>query len=385
MPYGRANNIEAWLLGNLGKQESIASLGSPTIGNHVPADSYRLHVLRLMLAIAAVASAAMWYQEESLKLIGVVDRIGYPLMLAVTTLGAVLLFFRPESLHAVVTTVLGAFITYLLSDYYYLTYEVLSGSSSSYQLATMALWLPLGYVGCYVFYSPQVAVRTSLAIYAAVSLPQWVLLGVDASSLGRQIAMAMLISHPVYIAALWGVAKLKVHANGVHDLAQSMSAAATEDPLTGVANRRGMRHALETLTRAGTDLDRPVALLLLDVDGFKGINDKFGHAVGDDVLIALAHKVRTHLRNSDLLGRWGGEEFMILSLDHAGPQALQMADRLRTELEEHSYPDVGKVTVSVGVTMLIPGESIEAFVKRADDALYQAKERGRNRVEGLFS
>lgn len=381
MPYGSPNSIDAWLQRNLRKKDlaySASLLASP-------ANGYRLRVLRLMLAFAALATAAMWYQEEHLDLINQLNRFAYPLLLAVTGLGALLLMVRPGSLQAVLSTVFVTYVAYLLADYYYIVANtLLAGRASSYELASLAQWLPLGYVASFVFYSPRVAVRTSLGIYLAISLPQWGLLLSDTEMADQQLISVMLISHPVYIAALWGVAQLKTHARGVQSLAKSMSVAATVDPLTGVANRRAMLHALQTVTRVLSDSGRPLALLLFDVDRFKGINDNFGHAAGDEVLITLSHRANAYLRASDLLGRWGGEEFIILALDQDESQALQMAERLRAELETIAYPQVGTVTVSIGVTVYIPGETIELFVKRADDALYQAKERGRNRVEGLF-
>lgn len=380
MPYETPNSTDVWLVRNLRGKESANRtllLGSSTNG-------YRLRVLRLMLALSAVAVAVMWYLDENGNLLSVIDRIGYPVLLAVTSIGALRLLFRPDSLQAVVTTVFVTFITYLLANYYYiLIYQGLAAEPSSYMLASLALWLPLSYVAGYVFFSPRVAVRTSLGIYAAICLPQLVTIHAT-NTLASQIAVAILVSHPVYIAALWGVARLKVHARGVHALAKSMSMAASVDPLTGIANRRAMLHALDTVSHVLTGTDRPVALLLFDVDRFKVINDRFGHAGGDKVLIELAIRANAHLRPTDLLGRWGGEEFIILTLDQDGPQALHMAERLRAELEQITYPEVGTVTVSIGVTSYMSGEDIDEFVNRADKALYLAKERGRNRVEGIF-
>lgn len=200
----------------------------------------------------------------------------------------------------------------------------------------------------------------------------------------RQIAIAILVSQPVYIAALWGVGMIKTHATGIHDLAKSMSVDAAVDSLTGIANRRALRNALEKVTQSQLVAARPLSLVMFDVDHFKSINDTFGHAVGDDVLVKLSREVNAYLRASDLLGRWGGEEFMILTLDQTGSTALQTAERLRTEVEKISFPHVGTVTVSIGVTSYIHGEELDGFIIRADDALYEAKKRGRNRVEGVF-
>ncbi len=389
MFYETSKSTDAWLHRNLKTQADIkeASLQDASASKSLnPIYGFRVRVLRLMLALSAVAVAAMWYLEESQGLLGVVDRIGYPLLLAVTSLGCLLLTLQPGSIPVVAGTVFITFITYLLANYYYLLFYLgLEVERSSYLLATLSLWLPLGYVAGYVFFSPQFAVMTSLGIYAAIALPQ-ALVPLDFSnSLESQIVIAVLISHPVYIAALWGVAQLKTHSLGVHDLAQNMSMAATEDSLTGVANRRGMLHALETVTQALGTTKRPLALLLVDVDHFKAINDRFGHDMGDLVLISLTQRAKAHLRTTDLIGRWGGEEFMILALDQTAQQALQMAERLRRELEMMSYPKVGTVTVSIGVAAYIPGEDINVLIKRADDALYQGKAQGRNRVEALFN
>lgn len=124
---------------------------------------------------------------------------------------------------------------------------------------------------------------------------------------------------------------------------------------------------------------------MFDVDNFKGINDNHGHAVGDTVLVSLAQTALAQQRGSDLIARWGGEEFMILALDESGEQAMQVAERLRQKLAQVEHPQVGRVTVSLGVTEQCPGEDLHAFIHRADVALYKAKAGGRNRVEGVFA
>jgi diguanylate cyclase (GGDEF)-like protein len=207
--------------------------------------------------------------------------------------------------------------------------------------------------------------------------------GADAVS--RLIAIAILISQPLYIVALWGVGLLKKHARGIHDLAKSMRDAATVDALTGIANRRAIDHVLESVTHEVSQARRDLAVLMFDVDHFKRINDSYGHATGDQVLVRLAQEAGRHLRKSDLLSRWGGEEFMVIALDQSGPMALQMAERLRSELEMTVFSSVGQVTISIGVTSYVAGESVDTCIERADKALYLAKENGRNRVEGIFA
>jgi len=374
-----SSSVDAWLARNQASNDTAQHKRQPgPVINH-----FRLQLLPILLAISAVVVAAMWYQEERLQLINRIDHIGYPILLVVITLGAVIIKVRPDRLRLVMTTVFFVYVAHLLAVYYNeMANRLFSGEESSYELTIQTLWLPLGYVGSFVFFSLRNAVRTSLAIYLTVSLPQWLILTTNADAVSQQIAVAILISQPVYIAALWGVGILKMHASGIQELANSMSEVATVDALTGVANRRAMEQVLEKIT---LDAGRKVALMLLDVDYFKNVNDSYGHAVGDEVLRKLAHEASGLLRSSDLLGRWGGEEFMILALDQESAEASQMADRLRTELAKIDYSQVGNVTVSIGLTTYMPGEALDVCFKRADMALYRAKALGRNRVEGLFA
>lgn len=158
---------------------------------------------------------------------------------------------------------------------------------------------------------------------------------------------------------------------------------ATLDPLTGVSNRRHFfelaRRELERAARYG----RPLSMLMLDADHFKQVNDRYGHVAGDEVLRTIAARCRASLREADLIGRYGGEEFLILLPETAAPQALQVADRLRDAVGAEPVPTLaGPVTVqiSIGVASLGPGEqgAVETLLDQADRALYGAKAAGRN-------
>ena len=160
-----------------------------------------------------------------------------------------------------------------------------------------------------------------------------------------------------------------------------MSAAANIDYLTGVANRRATAEALRQALSRPHGHGQMLSVILLDIDNFKQINDTFGHAVGDRVLIELADTLRQHLRGTDMLGRWGGEEFLIIAHAIGDDQIAELAERLRIIVATHSYALVGRLTLSLGVARAQRADTPEALVKRADDALYQAKEGGRNRVQ----
>jgi len=155
------------------------------------------------------------------------------------------------------------------------------------------------------------------------------------------------------------------------------------DQLTGALNRRGLEEMFQTESARAQRRGTRLAVALLDIDHFKKLNDSLGHKVGDDALVHLAKVVRQHLRPQDVLARYGGEEFVILLPETGDTDAQQALIRLQRELtREFFMADLQKVviTFSAGVTRLAEGESLENALKRADGAMYQAKQAGRNRV-----
>lgn len=168
-------------------------------------------------------------------------------------------------------------------------------------------------------------------------------------------------------------------------LEQELKRQASTDFLTGVANRRSFMARLENEFRRLRRLPSAVcAVLAMDVDHFKQINDTFGHAAGDAVLRRLVAIVQASIRDTDLLARTGGEEFAILLPDTPAAASMQLAQRLRQELERGEIAfeaQVLRITVSIGLAMIEPTDTgIDAVLSRADQALYRAKEGGRNRV-----
>ncbi len=155
---------------------------------------------------------------------------------------------------------------------------------------------------------------------------------------------------------------------------------ASLDSLTKTLNR------VSFAERAGVELLRSgrhgykLSMVMIDLDNFKMINDTYGHATGDEVLSIFADITRTCLRIGDLFGRWGGEEFLILLPDTGSFGAGHVSERIRVSLEAHRFPSGVRVTASLGVVSQRPGESFSGLLDRADAAMYQAKEAGRNRV-----
>ncbi len=161
--------------------------------------------------------------------------------------------------------------------------------------------------------------------------------------------------------------------------------AALIDPLTGISNRRAFLQDSEMLLKRQTSEPRPMAVMLFDLDHFKSINDRFGHAVGDQVLQVFANAAASCLRRVDLFGRLGGEEFAAVLVDASREKALMIADEIRVAFAKASRELDGRAiaaTVSIGVVISFDAVlDISALLAQADHALYRAKDGGRNRVE----
>jgi diguanylate cyclase (GGDEF)-like protein len=162
---------------------------------------------------------------------------------------------------------------------------------------------------------------------------------------------------------------------------------AITDELTGLYNRRHVLGVLEYQKSLAGRGNHCFALAFADLDHFKEVNDHYGHQAGDEVLKRFAQIARSSIRKIDYVARFGGEEFVLVLVQAGLPEAVKAAERIRAQTEKESFDFPGggsiKVTVSLGVTQYEPGESVEAMLVRADQALYEAKKKGRNRLEAI--
>ena len=155
---------------------------------------------------------------------------------------------------------------------------------------------------------------------------------------------------------------------------------ATMDSLTGIYNRYKIDNEINRHIARYKRYGEVFSILMFDIDFFKKINDKYGHDVGDKVLSKLSELVRKNIRTTDIAGRWGGEEFVVLLENTKLDEAYNIAEKIRELVESYMIDNKYNITISIGVVEYRKGESREDLVKRADEALYLAKERGRNQV-----
>lgn len=162
---------------------------------------------------------------------------------------------------------------------------------------------------------------------------------------------------------------------------QQLLQLAVTDSLTGLYNRLKLDQVLTDELKRSRRYGSVFALILLDVDHFKAVNDNYGHPVGDQVLVEMGRLLLQGTRSVDVVGRWGGEEFLVICCDTEFQGAAALAEKLRLAIEAHIFPVVGHKTASFGVSAIRSGDTIPVMMARTDSALYRSKSGGRNRVE----
>ncbi len=160
-------------------------------------------------------------------------------------------------------------------------------------------------------------------------------------------------------------------------------ARAVVDYLTQALNKSAYDLKIGQVLREFSRYKEPVALMVVDIDNFKKINDQFGHKTGDQALVSVAASIQNCIRKSDSLFRYGGEEFVVLTNKICAEDANNLAEKIRTQIEKNCFIDqnpVNKITVSIGVSLLMESDTEHSLFKRADDAMYASKHKGRNAV-----
>lgn len=157
---------------------------------------------------------------------------------------------------------------------------------------------------------------------------------------------------------------------------------AEEDYLTLLYNRRKIHQIIDKEIIRSKRYNSAFAVIMMDIDDFKNINDTHGHNIGDRVLVQFATTLRQTIRESDIAGRWGGEEFLVICPETTIEGALSLAEKLRSTIENTEFTGIDKMTASFGVTGIKHGDKASSMIHRADKALYSAKHAGKNRVSG---
>lgn len=340
-------------------------------------------VMHLLLFVGAALIVLVWLMEMHTGVITSWDIWMEPLLAVVVGGTALVMVRRPELDARLRPVPVTAFNLYLIAALH-LTLLKSPGPEQWYQTITTLYWVPLAYGCAFVFLNLRMALVvcsvTASAIFVPMllwwsqdQLPSWTL---DSGPLLVVIAL----SHGMYVLLLWAVVKLRDSHADARDSAERMRTLAATDVLTGLPNRRAMLDTLVQGLDSSRRADLPLAIALVDVDHFKDVNDQHGHAVGDAVLIHLGELMRSQLRGSDTLARWGGEEFLICAPGTPPAAAREVAERVRAAVAGSPMPHGRPLSVSLGVAVCRPDDDVDSLLLRADRALYRAKSEGRDRV-----
>ncbi|NJL47426.1 MAG: GGDEF domain-containing protein [Leptolyngbyaceae cyanobacterium SM2_5_2] len=335
--------------------------------------------LNILFTIALVVISGIWASEALIRHeVNPIDQVAYPTLLCSISMAIVLLRVRPQAYTWAVMGTVGVTVLYAVVFLQAIIWGY-SPVRDNYNLSAFPQWYPLCYLAIF-FSAEKQAAMASTVVYVSLVISSvlhgWLERDLPAQERIFPYLLHMIMSHPLYIGAFVVLATLQTSVAK----AQAEARQADIDHLTNLANRRA---ATRTLTQALGQLSLGAStpgVMLIDVDRFKEINDGFGHGIGDQVLIQVAQLLQVGLSKTAMAARWGGEEFLIILAPTAHEELYQAAQQLRQQLAEAVHPTVGQVTASFGVALAEPGESLEGLMKRADDALYLAKQNGRNRV-----
>ena len=183
------------------------------------------------------------------------------------------------------------------------------------------------------------------------------------------------------VIAFRDITEQKKYLQSLETINKLLETQATTDVLTGIYNRIKINKSFIIEVARSERYQSPLSLIIFDIDHFKKVNDTYGHPAGDDVLKRLTKLVKTNIRETDIFARWGGEEFVILAPGLSLIETVKLADKIRRKIEEFDFEKPQKITSSFGVAALKNGDSSTLLFNRADEALYRAKESGRNQVQ----
>lgn len=340
-------------------------------------------LMKVFLTFAVLVIIGIWSLEGSKSHVNPIDNIAYPLMIAIFSIGTIVLSLYPKSLKYIESITFYTFAIYCLANFQAMILGMPFFVIDLYSVSTFLQWLPMIYVSAFIMLETRNAIIASVLFYLSLVcstilyevmryVPDFVLNNLYPAI--KNICFAQ----PIYILMVLGIAVLKEQIIEVNTEATDMTIAATTDYLTGISNRRFAAQSLDNFLNLAKIDNLTLTIFVVDIDHFKKINDSYGHDIGDRVLVNIANFLLHNLRDSDLLGRWGGEEFIVILQKTDLQTACNLAERLYKQNSQLIHEQVGQVTFSIGIATSKADDTTDSLFKRADAALYKAKQTGRN-------
>lgn len=324
----------------------------------------RLYLWILPIIILSIISYYINWQGN----VSIIDLISLLFLIWFSTSWILILFKKAFRTVELITLGIVS-ISHLISSYMTVQWVDMKHIDS---MGGSSFWTTLIFVYIFITLRGKVAVTYSVILWMltfGIALFYWPDLAINF----RYSFVQYLVANLVYILFLFSARKI-IRTYTESELLEKL---AYQDTLTGIGNRRQLHVWLEKLIDKN---DTPLSVIFFDIDHFKKINDQFGHLTGDQVLVDFTGLIKENLQPTDYFGRWGGEEFVIIT-NQSLPETVLLAEHLKKTIEDHCFTKVGNVTSSFGVATLKADDNPDSLLDRADSALYLAKEEGRNRVK----
>jgi diguanylate cyclase len=332
----------------------------------------------------ALSLAAAWVFAARAERITPIEKLIFPLMGCYLTLLIVALvrWRSQRSMALIEQSLFVALAASLLGRFYDILFSP-TDDGHAQALADLLYWFPLVYLVAHLAFSRK-GTLVCLLFFASLLGVGFVYV-INEFRFGvmndAYVLLRFYLGNAVYIALLVAVTLLKELYTRSQLHAQSMSQLAHTDVIVGLPNRRQLNLLLTKELERAKRFDRTFSVVFLDLDQFKQANDVYGHDLGDALLKTVANLVKQHLRPSDEIGRWGGDEFLVIAPELTAQQAALLAERLRDILARHPMEGVGTTTASFGVASYPRFETQDELLRAADRALARAKTAGKNRVD----
>ncbi|NVK72364.1 MAG: GGDEF domain-containing protein [Oceanospirillaceae bacterium] len=332
-------------------------------------------LFRKMLIVAVLGFSAIWGIDASSGIISHFDAIAYPICISAFFFVFVLSIvtnINHQSLH---------FLTYFIVAGYLISTSIWHHMAENGLFSNSAQWLGLNYVIAYLFLEVKKAAPTTIIVFFATIIGHYIAI-IQYHTLADTIGVVLniAIAHLIYIYLLWTVIKLRIKTDQITERADTLENFAYVDLLTRILNRRGIEKVFNELNLDSEEQHKIYAILIIDIDHFKQVNDTFGHLAGDQALTRIAGKLSRTVHPNDVLGRWGGEEFIVLTLNRTPQQVMDLAEKIKSAVSNLTFDDIDSITVSIGIGYSYEATSKEKVFKIADNHLYIAKQSGRNTI-----
>lgn len=314
------------------------------------------------------------------------DIVALPILAGLLLLAEGAIYLERPKLATVEYYIYSVVSLVFVSKFTYSLFVKNVGSGNASGLTQIYIWTPILFILAFLLFEQKPALVGATSVFSLTFIAGTVhaiaYQGSDVPPIPSYL-IEYYLANGLTLGLLYVFSNLRSRITTLREQVQHMERLANLDVLTSTPNRR---HLEDILKRAILEVERyasPVSIISLDIDHFKQINDAHGHATGDQVLMRVAELFSDFIRETDSFGRWGGEEFLIITAKTDLRGTMLLAERLRTLLCNYEFTGVGKVTASFGVASYKHGDTVESLIKRADEALYLSKANGRNRVEAI--